>query len=195
MHVNGDGGQARGRRQRDLRTFQAELGVMEAERGGVGGRQQRAPSFPDVEPHRGGDQVRDAPLGARHHVQRPHAPLHGDGHQRLARRRPDAAPRDSSIGGGGGSVDDARSPEATLPDAGQQQQVRMRPGPLSQQVVVSLLPLLLLLLGRAAPVERRPPRCRRPRGLLLLLRVSLLPRPGLVISRRRRRRRKRGGHV
>jgi hypothetical protein len=25
--------------------------------------------------------------------------------------------------------------------------------------------------------------------------VSLLPRPGLVISRRRRRRRKRGGHV
>jgi len=162
---------------------------MEPERGGVGGRQQRPPSFPDVELHGGGDQVGDAPLGGRHHLQRPHAPLHGDGHQRLARRRP-PAPRDS---GGGSSVAavDARSPESALPDAGQQ--VRVRPGPLSQQQVVSLL---LLMLVRAAPVERRPPlherlpRRRRPRGLLALLCVSL-PRPSLVISWRRRKR----GHV
>lgn len=166
------------------RTFQAELGVMEPERRGVGGRQRRPPSFLDVELHRGRDQVRDAPLGPRHHVQRPHAPMHGDGHQRLARRRP-PAPRDGGGGGGGSSVAavDARSPEAPLPDAGQQ--VRMRPGPLSHQVVS-----LLLLLRRAARVERRPPlherlpRCRRPRRLL---RVSL-PRPGLLISRRRVRR-------
>ena len=99
---------------------------------------------------------------------------------------------DSGAGSSVAAVD-ARSPESPLPDAGQQ--VWMRPGPLSLQQVVSLLLLLRLLLVRAAPVERRPPlherlpRCRRPRGLL---RVSLLPRPGLVISRRRRRKR---GHL
>lgn len=153
---------------------------MEPERRRVAGRQQRAAAVPDVEPHRGGDQVGDAPLGARHHVQRPHAPLHGHGHQHLARRhRPPAGPcpRDTSRSSSVAAAARAGSPEAPVPDAGEQ--VRVRPGPLPQQIVA----LMLLLLGRAEAVERRRPLRQRRQ----YPRVPL-PRPGLLIHQRRKRR-------
>jgi hypothetical protein len=129
---------------------------VEAEGRGVGGRKQRTPAFLDVELHRCGDEVRDAPLGARHDVQRPHAPLHGHGHQHLARRGlfPAARQRDDGVR--------AASPEeALLPDAGEQ--VRLRPGPRSQQVVA------LLLAGVAAG--------RAPRAFSAWALGERLPRP------------------
>jgi hypothetical protein len=148
---------------------------VEAEGRGVGGRKQRTPAFLDVELHRRGDEVRDAPLGARHDVQRPHAPLHGHGHQHLARRGlfPAARQRD-------GGVRAASPVESLLPDAGEQ--VRLRPGPMPQQVVA-------LLLAGAAPVERRRPlgdRLARRYGSRGLLR---LPLPFLFRGRRESQRR------
>jgi hypothetical protein len=119
---------------------------VEAEGRGVGGRKQRTPAFLDVELHRCGDEVRDAPLGARHDVQRPHAPLRG--------LFPAARQRDDGVR--------AASPEeALLPDAGEQ--VRLRPGPRSQQVVA------LLLAGVAAG--------RAPRAFSAWALGERLPRP------------------
>lgn len=168
----------------DTRTLQAELGVVEPERRGVARRQQRAAALPDVERQRGGDQVGDAPLGARHHVQRPHAPLHGHGHQHLARRcrRPPAGLRPRNTSRSSCCVAAAArggSPEAPVPDAGEH--VRVRPWPLPQQLVPLLL---LLLLGRAEAVERR----RALRQRRQYPRVLPLPRHGILIHQRRKRR-------
>jgi hypothetical protein len=161
---------------------------VEPERRWVGERQQRPAALPDVEIHGRGDQVRDAPLGARHHVQRPHAPLHGHGHQHLARRRPPAGsrPRGVSSSSRVAAAVHASSPEASFADAGEQ--VRVRPGPLPQQQAIALL------LGPATtPVERRRPLRQRLARRRQRPRVPRLPRPGpgLLIRRRRDRRHRR----
>ncbi|RCV33498.1 hypothetical protein SETIT_7G087300v2 [Setaria italica] len=164
------------RRIRDRkRTLQAELGVVEAKGGRVGGRQQRPPAFLDVERHGGRHQVGYGPLRRRHDVQRPHAPLHRDAHQHLARRPPPGLAATAATTRRGDGA------EASPPHAGEQ--VRQRLGPL-------LLLQLVPLLRRPAAVERRRPLPGHRRRRLLAL-----PATGaaLVAVRRRRQRRHRAG--
>jgi len=167
------------------RTLQAELGVVEAEGGRVGRRQQRPASFLDVERDGGRHQVGHGPLGGRHDVQRPHALLHRHAHQNLARRPPRTPPRVTTVRGRGPGT------EAGSPDAGEQ--VRQRLGTLL------LLRLLVPLLLCPAPVERRRqlllsrggPRRRHPLPLPAAAGAAAL----VAVRRRCQRRHRRAGRL